>query len=73
MQKIDDTILEKFTTRLLFLIPDFPLSTKEIHRQLAAKGLERFLTGRGGQVAALAETAELIERLEKGGLVHGGK
>ena len=70
MQKMDEKTFEKFAAALLFLAPNLPLNKEEICTQIKTNGLERFMTGLGSHVAALAETAELIASLEEGGLTH---
>jgi hypothetical protein len=65
-------IITQFADNLLTLAPDFPMGVDEIQALISEKGLSCFISETGGDAAGLAEIAELLARLEKGGGYESG-
>lgn len=63
--------LSILSAALLRAAPDFPYNEAEIQSGILQHGLSGFISTAGGHAAALAETAELLSKLERG--VAGGK
>ena len=59
---------KQFANTILHLVPDIPLSSKEIEALIKTQGLKRFIQN---HAAGLAETTELLIRMENQGGHHG--
>ena len=68
---MNDRYYERLAESIRALSPEAPMSAAEIGAAVKAQGLERFIQSAGSGTAGLAEIAELLARMGKGGTAYG--
>ena len=63
---MNDGIKKQFADKLLALAPGIAISADEVQVRIVSQGLAVFINEAGGDAAGLAETAELLARMEEG-------
>ena len=63
---MNDSIIKQFADKLLTLAPGIEISADEVQTRIINQGLSGFIREIGGDATGLAETAELLARLEEG-------